>query len=208
MTASDDSMWRLVRRAYEAGETSVDEICHRFGPTKYHLYKKLKSEGWHLRRPLKKSDPVFPVVVGSAVTNLKSVLGAEIAPSPEHIQETDQTPHIYITRLYALVAHQISLFEAGNLNVADVEIGQNNQNPNDAERVSRTLSTLVRAIEKLVELEENLAAQNAAEQEGKTRLNADQFRIDIARRIAQFKQSETDPFLEVPDGGGTGKTGS
>lgn len=43
--------WPKIRRAYEAGETSVRALCQKFGVGTGALYRRVKKEGWEPRRP-------------------------------------------------------------------------------------------------------------------------------------------------------------
>ncbi|MBZ0215781.1 MAG: hypothetical protein K8F25_04445 [Fimbriimonadaceae bacterium] len=203
MTALDDSQWDVVRRAYESGDGRVVDICRRFDLTKTELYNKIDLENWTPRRQRKHAGSI-PVSLRFGKPGipdaLRQVLGADIAPSPDHVADRETTPRIYIRRLYALVAHQIGLIEARR---GDFPEGAELQPASDAERMSRTLSTLVRALEKLIELEDSAAPGVSAEQEGHSQANADQLRIELARRIARLEQAQPVAVSGKPDDAGT-----
>lgn len=202
MIASDDSRWDVVRRAYESGVGRVEDICRRFQVGKTGLYRKIEDDNWTRRRPVKRNTDA---VANHAPGALRDVLGADIAPVPGLVpnpvagQETGTAtaPQIYIQRLYALIAHQIGLIEA---RVPETAAGLEVQPASDGERVSRTLSTLVRALEKLIELEHGAAAAKSG-QEGHSQLNADDMRDELARRIARIEQTQSDPVSRDADAG-------
>lgn len=193
MIAPDNSRWDVVRRAYESGVGRVEDICRRFHVGKTELYRKIEDDRWSRRRAKKRNTDAAVNPTPRASRALRDVLGADIAPVPALVGDREagspSAPQIYIQRLYALIAHQIGLIEARMLDVAD---GQDAQPASEGERASRTLSTLVRALEKLVELEDTAAAAKSG-QEGHSQQNADDMRGELARRIARFEQTQSDP---------------
>ncbi len=207
MTASDEINWRDVRRAYEGGAGSVNEICARFGIKSPQLYHRKRVENWVARLPrrvkhrsIARNLPSFR----QASDELKRVLGAEIsatreAPPTGAMPEMVQNPQVYITRIYGLVAHQISLIEARRIDFGN---GREAQSIGDTERLSRTLSVLVRALEKLIVLEANIGAPIEAEQEGQAHLDAEQFRIELIRRMEKFECGGPQAVSEDPDAPG------
>ena len=122
--------WLKIREAYEAGGEAVTQICIRYGVSTGALYKRAKAESWPQRSEAKKKPKK---------TNKKrraARAGEKI--SPDRVERRQ-----LIDRLYQAFEKQMSDFEIQNASNADDGIN---------EKDARTLGSLARTLEKLIEL--------------------------------------------------------
>ncbi|MBL4758395.1 MAG: hypothetical protein JKY32_12410 [Rhizobiales bacterium] len=163
MSASDERRWADIRCGYvESGET-VQGLCARYGISPSTLYSRARRENWPKRKQLK------PVIESD---------------NPESVGEVNYPEQAkLVARLYAALHQQMSAIER-RMQVKP-EINDTNATAT-AERDARTLSTLVRTLEKLIELQNsNKSVSDKADTIG-AELDAARFRDEIVRRIEEI----------------------
>lgn len=89
-----------------------------------------------------------------------------------------------VARLYDTLCQQMKAIEVRLQSMPDID---DNNTTATAERDARTLSTLVRTLEKLIELQAGAAAGARTADDTRTDLDADRFRLEIIRRIEEFE---------------------
>ena len=162
--------WVDIRARYEAGVEKVAVIAATIGLAGVTLSNKAKAEGWQLRR------------VRVAMPSIASAEPAEAAPAatakPGKAQSTRQT----LLRLKDIIQTRLRNVE-GELG----EIGEK-LNSLSNEREIRSTNTLVRTLEKVLELEHKERKQRGKHRKDKLRLD-DAGRDELARRIASLCES-------------------
>ena len=162
--------WVDIRARYEAGVEKVAVIAATIGLAGVTLSNKAKAEGWQLRR------------VRVAMPSIASAEPAEAAPAatakPGKAQSTRQT----LLRLKDIIQTRLRNVE-GELG----EIGEK-LNSLSNERDIRSTNTLVRTLEKVLEIEHKERKQRGKHRKDKLRLD-DAGRDELARRIASLCES-------------------
>lgn len=168
--------WQKIRETYEAKQETVKDICTAFGVHAAVLYKKAQEEGWVLRsgkRTQKRKKDA------QDETNKAKVAGAGKSPTkkskPANIQsQKGSNRKALIDRLYKAFDHQMHEFEA-HLCLSDDE-GIN-------EKDARTLGSLARTLEKLIELRDESEGDNNNKN---NEVDIERLREELARRLKQL----------------------
>ena len=155
---ADSGRWPDIRRAYVDTNEPVSAICGRFGISTGSLYRRAKRENWP----------------GRTRTNGGADSGALAGSS-----EQDEL----VARLYQTLRQQMTAIEARLQSMPDID---DTNATATAERDARTLSTLVRTLEKLIELQ-SVTNRPEPMDDAKADSDADRFRLEIIRRIEEFK---------------------
>lgn len=118
--------WQLIREAYEAGDKTVRLICEEYEISTTTLYRQIKKQNWTARSSRSNNDLELCVNAG----------------------RVGQTPNrnVLIDRLYLAFERQMAEFE-DQLSITH-EDGVN-------EKDARTLGSLARTLEKLIELKQD-----------------------------------------------------
>lgn len=158
MTGAELSRWSEIRRAYSETDEPVSALCKRFGISTGAFYRHARREKWPKRtRPKEAADRV--------------------------IQTASIKPDELVTRLYETLRQQMIAIEKRLKTMPDLDA---NNATATAERDARTLSTLVRTLEKLIELQGNVSKGVEDTNGTGTELDAERFRIELVRRIEEF----------------------
>lgn len=165
--------WAALRRAYVSGSEPVPAICARHGVTRHALYRRLEAENWPRRSQMGKS--VARQGTGSGDAGARAALLASLYRRLErHLSSPGE--------------------DAG-------EAGEGSEAT--SEREARTLATLARTLEKLIELEDGLKRQAGDKEEGAgDERDIERLRAELARRFARLAKSGGDqPLPRRTDGG-------
>jgi len=122
--------WLKIREAYEADGEAVTQICIRYGVSTGALYKRAKVENWPQRSKAKKKP--------KKTNKIRRAARAGEKVSPARVERRQ-----LIDRLYQAFEKQMSDFEIQNASTTDDGIN---------EKDARTLGSLARTLEKLIEL--------------------------------------------------------
>ena len=162
--------WVDIRARYEAGVEKVAVIAAAIGLAGVTLSNRAKAEGWQLRR------------IRVALPSIESAEPAEVAPAttakPGKAQSTRQT----LLRLKDIIQTRLRNVE-GELGAIGEKL-----NSLSNEREIRSTNTLVRTLEKVLELEHKERKQRGKHRKDKLRLD-DAGRDELARRIASLCES-------------------
>lgn len=142
--------WLKIRKAYEVSDETVACICKRFAVTSGALYKQAKKQNWQLRRKPQ----------GGKSGTVKTRKNAQPVLSGKNKVDRKQL----IDRLYNAFEKQMSDFETQRAFMVDEGI---------SEKDARTLGSLARTLEKLIELKN--------EEEGETTLDEKEVNIERLR---------------------------
>jgi len=153
-TLSDDL--QKLRVAYELGDEPVQQVCDRFVITKPKLYRIIRSQGWRKRRDRNKSETDEPT---------KVLPEAQSAPL-ETLVKLRKIARQYVSDLEG----ELSKFSSENTTASS----------SDRERSVRSLRTLLKIIEEIVELENRFTP--VADEDNRKEFDIKQ-RQDLARRI-------------------------
>ncbi len=159
MTDAGSGRWPEIHRAYIESSEPVSAICTRFGISTSSLYSRARVENWPRRQRAKRT--ARPTIVAGNVQN-----------------------DMLVARLYDTLCQQMKAIEVRLQSMPDID---DNNTTATAERDARTLSTLVRTLEKLIELQAGAAAGARTADDTRTDLDADRFRLEIIRRIEEFE---------------------
>ena len=162
--------WADIRARYEGGVEKVAQIAAAIGLAGVTLSNKAKAEGWTLRR-------VRIAAPGSEEPAPDNLAQAN-ASKPGKAQSTRQT----LLRLKDIIQTRLRHVE-GELG----EIGEK-LNSLSSEREIRSTNTLVRTLEKVLEIEHKERKQRGKLRKDKLRLD-DAGRDELARRIASLCES-------------------
>ena len=153
--------WAGIRARYEAGAEKLDHIANEIGLSRITLSLKAKALGWKLRGSGRHLQPATPPP------------SAEATPArPAKSETTKQT----LRRLKDVLQKSLHGLEG-----AIVEIGKEVKT-SDNERELRATNTLVRTLEKVLELEHKERKQRSRRIKDAARLN-DAERDELARRV-------------------------
>jgi hypothetical protein len=175
--------WTDIRARYEAGVEKVAQIAAAIGLAGVTLSNRAKAEGWTLRRvriAAPKSDEAAHCKPAQATTS-----------KPGKAQSTRQT----LLRLKDIIQTRLRHVE-GELG----EIGEK-LNSLSSEREIRSTNTLVRTLEKVLEIEHKERKQRGKLRKDKLRLD-DAGRDELARRIASLCESGPGENTEPQTGDG------
>lgn len=168
MTDAEAELWGAVKRAYEAGAETIAHICATYQISAGRLRRRAKRDGWRRRK--------------TSAGQRKRTAGTKKRSSESSGNNRAQL----VRRLYARLAHHMTLAERDG-----AQEGEGSEA--DRERRARTLSTLARTLEKLIELERGLKQANGettGAAAGKAGSSApddlEQFRNNLAQRIARL----------------------
>lgn len=132
----DADRWRILRQLYESGVVTVEDIASVGGLSRSTINRHAKAEGWTRRsRRLETGRR-------AALARAKAEAGqaADEKRSAADIRRADA-----LSSLWQALARQIAVIER--------HAGEKPHDQQREERDARTLSTLVRALEKLAELD-------------------------------------------------------
>ena len=162
--------WVDIRARYEAGVEKVAVIAAGLGLAGVTLSNRAKADGWKLRR------------IRVAPASIEGAEPAEAAqatpPKPAKAQSTRQT----LLRLKDVIQTRLRHVE-GELGAIGEKL-----NSLSNERDIRSTNTLVRTLEKVLELEHKERKQRGKHRKDKLRLD-DAGRDELARRIASLCES-------------------
>ncbi|MEP3233394.1 MAG: hypothetical protein ABJO30_11255 [Hyphomicrobiales bacterium] len=154
--------WLKIREAYEADGEAVTQICIRYGVSSAALYKRAKAENWPQRRMTKKKPKKTSKIKRAANE------GGKVPPNKVERRQL-------IDRLYQAFEKQMSDFEIQNATTADDGIN---------EKDARTLGSLARTLEKLIELkseeEGDIQTQNQE-------VDIERLREKLAQRLERMR---------------------
>ncbi len=159
MTEADSGRWPEIRRAYIEANEPVSKICDRFGISTSSLYSRARGENWPRRKK-----------AGKAVKS--SGLSGQA--------QQDEL----VARLYDTLRQQMTAIETRLQSMPDLD---DNNATATAERDARTLSTLVRTLEKLTELQDSALKASAKMDDTGADTDANRFRLELVRRIKEFE---------------------
>ena len=170
MQETDGSDWERIREAYCNATLPVRDICVRFRVSRTALYDRIKAEDW----PRRKNGKYLQQAQSFVEKTLEDNEG-------EH-------PARLVPRLFQALERQLIASEQSPAASA-TDAGAAEQ-----ERHARTLASLVRTLEKLIDLheagedEETAAQENDENAEGLNQSDADSWRKELAQRIARFSR--------------------
>ncbi len=172
----DDDTWKDIRQRYETNTEPLKNIAAVVGLAPITLAKKAKSWGWLMR--CRKPDAEL-----NAIFKVKKL-----------------SNHATIQRLKALLQHRVENLESeiSSLGQDISELGN--------ERQARAMNTLVRTIEKVIELERKTRIRKRKNAAVAFKRLSDAERGSLADKIERMQEEwngET-PVLEPDTGGSTG----
>lgn len=177
-----------LRRAYEQGVATVDAICAEFNVKPHLLYRRARAEGWRLRKaPLQPAAK--PRRSGAAAKARRKAAGTRRPAATPAASNEPGTPE-----REALIRRLYRRFER-HLADSDLRLGGAGEGGSEsaAEREARTLSTLARTLEKLIELEQDAARRaRPAAPEAMMEQDVDRLREELARRIRRAARGGED----------------
>ncbi len=159
MTEADSGCWSEIRRSYTQTNEPVSAICDRFGISAGSLYSRARRESWPKRRQTR--DAAKPAGLAGPAQR-----------------------HELVARLYETLRQQMTAIEKRLQLMPDLD---DTNATATAERDARTLSTLVRTLEKLIELQGDAIKGPGKVEDASAESDADKFRIELVRRIEGFK---------------------
>ena len=154
--------WLKIREAYEADGEAVTQICTRYGVSTGALYKRAKVENWPQRSKAKKKPIKTNKIKPTAKTGEKG--------SPEKVERRQ-----LIDRLYQAFEKQMSDFELQNASTTDDGIN---------EKDARTLGSLARTLEKLIELK---SEEEGGSQTQNQEVDIERLREKLAQRLERMR---------------------
>lgn len=174
--------------AYSSGEESVKQICERFGITPARLYQAIRTQGVALRSQ-------------KAGKLRKPHSTQKCKPERRKTSKTQRLSSVQkradmIARLYNVLDQKLSIIEERSAMSDDLETSEN-------ERQARTLASLVRLFDKLVDMEthefeqalkneihtqtQNTEGYDSGLEQNK---DAEQLRAELAERLARLQQTK------------------
>ncbi len=173
-----DPAWAGIRARYEAGAEAVDTIARGIGMTRITLAMKALKEGWALR--------------GKRKVTARS-RAAPVARKPESTRETLQ-------RLKDMLQKRLTQLEE-ELQDLGKEVSALN-----TERGIKSVNTLVRTLEKVIDLERNEKLKRRQDRTAHTYFDDEQ-RRQLAAKIERL-EAERDGTLVVADPDTKGSDGA
>jgi len=187
MSESNEAFWKDVREQYEDPRLSVAKVCKKFKITPSALYYHLRKEGWRMRR-------ARSAVAGKGLGNTPSGK-LKKAKSGCAKGEPDCGTQQIGARLFEVLEIKLAEIEARISHGDDPSAAEN-------EREQRVIGNLIRNFDKLTEFNERRSGgavrggqknkqKSIADDGGEdlSKLNAMQFREEIARRIEHFEKA-------------------
>ena len=206
--------WKDIRQKYESGAGSVAGICAEFKITPGALYYHRRIEGWQKRqgRGSGSCSGLKPRSVGSSSSKLKSVETESIDKPIGKVSAGGGCARRMGKALKSQSAVGLNeatvgarLFEVLEIKLAEIEariLSGEQPSAADNEREQRVIGNLIRNFDKLTEFNERRSkGADQGKQSGKrqlskddggeelAKLNAMQFREEIARRIEHFEKA-------------------
>lgn len=190
--------WLSVRRHYENSLGTVKEISERFGVSRAAIYYRKKKEGWVKACPSRdgacaasrsgnadcSASGARPGPhIDAAQSDLKTIVGEELA---------DDDPTEVGSRLFEILETKLAEIEDRIAKGVELSVEEN-------EREQRVIGNLIRNFDKLTEFNERRKRGRGRDGQGEarggdsegaelTKLNAMQFREEIARRLEHFSK--------------------
>lgn len=158
--------WLAIRSAYERGDGTIKALCKMHNINTKMLYEKAKTEHWMMRETRN--------VRGASTPEEKQTAEEEKEKAVKDKGSTDKKT--LISRLYSVFERQMAEFENNLIDAHDTEV---------TEKDARTLGSLARTLEKLIELrgEAELDEKIAAKE-----VDIDRLREEITSRIERLRQ--------------------
>lgn len=151
------------------GSESVKQICERFNITQQQLYKQARDKEWPLRSQQKQAP----------AKSHKHNVHANV----EHLNIKHRRKEM-IARLYDVLDQKLNIIEERLVMPNDIEGAEN-------ERQARTLASLIRLFDKLVEIEAdeaNSQKNNKSQQEVAEDIDdTERLREDLAKRLTRLQ---------------------
>jgi hypothetical protein len=169
-----DPAWADIRARYEKGEERVDAIASGIGMTRFSLSLRALKEGWTLRG---KPKSATPRAKAKAAT-----------PAPKHESTRDT-----ILRLKDMLQKRVTQLEE-ELREIGSEV-----NALNSERGIKSVNTLVRTLEKVLDLERKDKLKRKQQRTGHKYFDDEQ-RRQLAEKIDRL-EAERDRELALPDAG-------
>lgn len=177
-----DPAWADIRARYEKGEERVDAIAGGIGMTRFSLSLRALKEGWALR--------------GKAKAAAKPRAKAKAAPPAPKQESTRDT----ILRLKDMLQKRVTQLEE-ELREIGSEV-----NALNSERGIKSVNTLVRTLEKVLDLERKDKLKRKQQRTGHKYFDDEQ-RRQLAEKIDRL-EAERDRDLALPDAGSAGGGGT
>lgn len=178
-----DAVWASVRHAHEHTDEPAAQFCRRLGVPVSTYYRRRKREMWAAR-------PALGEDASDRHDESLSIEAEDFTTLPT--QTTDAKPTTrqrLIKRLYAAIDQELEQLEAGSF-------GNRRPSATEIERRTRTLTLMIRGLEKVLELDtdqqkpKRTAAGSRAPSGGSARVvaneDAAQMRRDIAQRLERL----------------------
>ena len=159
--------WHDIERAYKAGSMTIKALAERHGVAAATISRRAKKNGWLRGRPGPEGPP----------SKAKKARATRSAREPAGTRGKTATKDL-MRRMRRLLEHQI----------ADIERSQKDDASVSDERSARTLSSMIRSLEKLLELEQTLA-NGPADKKGSDDSappDADRLRADLEQRLSRL----------------------
>lgn len=188
---ADEAVWADVRRAHETSDEPAAAFCRRLGVSASAYYSRRRREGWpprgrprgHQRRRAGRQNEtechVEKTVPGSGAGQFQKAASAR----PERSGKRRRSSRRQLTkRLYSTIEQELQQLENQVARGTVDGVG-------DLERRSRTLMTMIRSLEKVLELDADKSKrtrQGAKRTEQQARDNIDQLRQEIAERLERL----------------------
>lgn len=174
------TQWDEIERAYLETTEPLADLARRFGISFQRIVAHAKKQGWPARRI-------------SRAAKGEHYGTPEILPSHMSAQDKAETKDGLHTRLHNLLAHHIADAEE---RLASIGSGVEQSTAADRERDARTLSSLIRTLEKLIELDDRRVAdaKNAVAEQKLEQLaltegemgDAEDMRTELDRRFRRL----------------------
>jgi hypothetical protein len=180
---ADEAVWADVRRAHELSDEAAAAFCRRLGVSRSAYYSRRKREGWGPRVcegasvESKEKQASLGRLPGGARLNQKQAAASATQAKPRKVSRRQLTK-----RLYAAIEQELEQLESQVARGAVDSVSV-------IERRSRTLMTMIRSLEKVLELDADKSKrprQAAKRDERQARDNIDQLRQEIAQRLERL----------------------
>lgn len=188
-----------VRQRYEETNESLEAIARDFDCHRSSIERLARVHGWMLRKHRVARDLPAALQLDLAVAHvLHTATNADSSaerPVPEISTADAERPLVepsLALRLELAVARELEKVEA-----LRAETGSASRRTVEAERIARTLSALTQTLFKVRRLRE--PGSSIADEHDQFPVDADEFRLELARRIDAFVRSRSDAGLAQPD---------
>lgn len=178
------TQWDEIERAYLETTEPLADLARRFGISFQRIVAHAKKQGWPARRI-------------SRAAKGEHYGTPETLPSHMSAQDKAETKDGLYTRLHNLLAHHIADAEE---RLASIGSGVEQSTAADRERDARTLSSLIRTLEKLIELDDRRVAdaKNAVAEQKLEQLaltegemgDAEDMRTELDRRFRRLAERQ------------------